>query len=63
MNLIPLDSWHRAQEPPGVGFRIDYVAVMECCRCGSGVWILSVVMKRVLRRVLFEAKCRETTRH
>jgi len=47
MNLIPLDSWHRAQEPPGVRFRIDCLGVVECCSCGTGVWILSVVMKRV----------------
>jgi len=33
MNLIPLDSWHRAQEPPCVGFRIDCGAVVECCSC------------------------------
>jgi len=63
MNLIPLDSWHRAQEPPGVGFRIDCLAVVECCSGGPGVWMLSVVMKRVSRRVQFEAKCRKTTRH
>jgi len=63
MNLIPLDSWHRAQEPPSVGFRIDCLAVVECCSCSPGVWMLSVVMKRVSRRVQFEAKCRETTRH
>jgi len=63
MNLIPLDSWHRAQEPPGVGFRIDFVAVVECCRCGSRVWMLSVLMKRVSRHIQFEAKCRETTSH
>jgi len=61
MNLIPLDSWHRAQEPPHVGFRIDCLAVVEGCSCGPGVWMLSVVMKRVSRRVQFEAKCRETT--
>jgi len=47
MNLIQLDSWHQAQEPPGVGFRIDGLAVVECCSCGQGVWMLSVVMKRV----------------
>ena len=63
MNLIPLDSWHRAQEHPSVKFRIDCLAVVECCSCGTGVWMLSVVMKRVSRRVQFEAKCRETTRH
>ena len=49
MNLIPLDSWHRAQEPPCVGFRIDCLAVVECCSCGPGVWMLSVVMQRVCR--------------
>jgi len=49
MNLIPLDSWNRAQEPPGVRFRIEYVAVVECCSCGLGVSMLSVVMKRVCR--------------
>jgi len=37
MNLIPRDSWHRAQEPPCVGFRIGCVAVVECCSCGPGV--------------------------
>jgi len=63
MNLIPLDSWHRAQEPPSVGFRIGCLAVVECCSCGPGVCMLSVVMKRVSRRVQFEAKSRETTRH
>ena len=47
MNLIPLDSWHRAQEPPGVRFRIDCLAVVECCSCGPGVWMLYIVMKRV----------------
>jgi len=30
MNLILVDSWHRAQEPPGVGFRMDCVAVVVC---------------------------------
>jgi len=45
--FIPLDSWHRAQEHPGVRFRIDCLAVVEGCSCGLGVWILSVVMKRV----------------
>jgi len=40
MNLIPLDSWHRAQEPPCVGFRIDCGAVVECCSCEPGVWML-----------------------
>jgi len=49
MNLIPLDSWHRAQEPPCVRFRIDCVAVVECCSCGPRVWMLSVVIKRVCR--------------
>jgi len=51
MNLIPLESWQRAQERPFIGFRIDCVAVVECCRCGRGVWILtqSVVMKRMYR--------------
>ena len=49
MNLIPLDSWHRAQEPPGVGLRIDCLAVVEYCSCGPAVWMLSVVMKRVCR--------------
>jgi len=49
MNLIPLDSWHRAQEPPSVRFSIEYLAVVECCSCGLGVWMLSVVMKRVCR--------------
>jgi len=51
MNLIPLDSWHRAQEPPSVGFRIDCLTVVECCSYSPGVWIqvLSVVMKRVCR--------------
>ena len=49
MNLIPLDSWHRAQEPPCVGFRIDCLAVVECCSCGPGVWMLSVVMETVCR--------------
>jgi len=63
MNLIPVDSWHRVQEPSSVGFRIDCLAVVECCSWGLGVWMLSVVMKRVSRRVQFEAKCRETTRH
>jgi len=47
MNLIPLDSWHRAQEPPGVGFRIDCLAVVECCSCGPGVWMSCVVMKKL----------------
>jgi len=47
MNLIPLDSWHRAQEQPSVGFRIDCLAVVECCSCGPGVWMLCVVMKRL----------------
>jgi len=47
--FIPLDSWHRAQEHPGVRFRIDCLAVVEGCSCGLGVWILSVVMKRVCR--------------
>ena len=60
--FIPLNSWHRAQEHPGVGFRIDCLAVVEGCSCGLGVWILSFVMKRVSRRVRFEAKCREPTR-
>jgi len=63
MNLTSLWSWRRAQEPPGVRFRIDCVAVVECCSCGSGVWMLSVVIKGVSHRVQFEAKCRETTRH
>jgi len=63
MNLIPLDSWHRVQEPLSVGFKIDCLAVVECCSWGPGVWMLSVVMKRESRRVQFEAKCRETTRH
>ena len=75
MNLIPLDSWHRAQEPPCVGFRIGCMAVVECSSCGPGVWMLdqwpqtgSVDVeccdeKIVSCRVLFEAKCRETTRH
>ena len=49
MNLKPLDSWHRAQEPPSVGFRIDCLAVVECCSCGLGVWMLCIVMKRVSR--------------
>jgi len=51
MNHIPLDSWHRAQKPPGVGFRIDCLAVVEGCtgRYGPGVWMLSDVMKRVCR--------------
>jgi len=51
MNLIPLDSWHRAQERPGIGFRINCVAVVECCSCGPVVWILtqSVVKKRICR--------------
>jgi len=51
MNLILLDSWHRAQEHAGVGFRIDCVAVVDCCSCGPGVCILSVVMKRMCRVV------------
>jgi len=63
MNPIPLDSWHRAQEAPCVGFRIDSVAVVECWSCGPGVWMLRVEMKRVSRCVQFEAKCRETTMH
>jgi len=63
MNLIPLDSWHRAQEPTGVRFRIDCLAVVECCSCGLGVWMLSLVMKRVSHHVQFEAKCWETTSH
>ena len=62
MNLIRLDSWNGAQEPPGVGFRIDSVAVVECCSCGPGLW-MSVVMSRVSCRVQFEAQCREPTRH
>jgi len=49
MPFIPLDSWHRAQEHPGVGFRIDCLAAVEGCSCGLGVWILSVAMKRVCR--------------
>jgi len=47
--FIPLDSWHRAQEHPGIGFRIECLAVVEGCSCDPGVWILSVVMKRVRR--------------
>jgi len=74
MNLIPLDSWHPAQEPPCGGFRIACVAVVECCSCGPGVSMLnqwprtrSVHVeccdeKMVSHRVQFEAKCRETTR-
>ena len=46
---MPLDSWHRAQEPPGVGFRIDCLAVVHCARYGPGVGMLSVVMKSVCR--------------
>jgi len=49
MVLILLDSWHRAQEPPSIRFRIDFLAVVEGCTCGPGVWMLSVVMKRVYR--------------
>jgi len=53
MNLIPLDSWHRAQECPCIGFRIDCVAVVECCSCGPGEWMLTrsvtVVMTRMCR--------------
>ena len=51
MDLIPLDSWHRAQDPPGVGFRIYCLAVVEYCSGGLGVQmpVLSVVMKRVCR--------------
>ena len=37
MNLILLDSWHQAQEPPGIRFRIEYLAVVECCSCGPEV--------------------------
>ena len=33
INLIPLDSWHRAQEAPCAGFRIGCVAVVNCCYC------------------------------
>jgi len=47
--FILLDSWHRAQEHPGVGFTIDCLAVVKGCSCGPGVWILSVVIKRVCR--------------
>ena len=48
MNLIPLDSWHRAQESPCIRFSIDCVAVVECCSCDPGVLMLRVViMKRV----------------
>jgi len=46
---MPLDSWHQAQEPPGVGFRIDCLAVVHCGSCGPGVGMLSVVMKRGCR--------------
>jgi len=49
MNLIQLDSWHRAQEHACVGFRIDCMAVVECCSCGPVVCMLSVVMKRMCR--------------
>ena len=49
MNPILLDSWHPAQEPPGVRFRIDSLAVVECCGCCLVVWMLSLVMKRVCR--------------
>jgi len=59
MNLIPLDSWHRAQEPPCVGFRIGCMAVVECCSCGPGVWMLdqwprtrSASAKNILPHVL-----------
>jgi len=46
MNLIPLDSWHRAQEHPGIRSRIDCLAMVVYSSCGPGV---SVVMKRVYR--------------
>ena len=51
MNLIPLDSCCRAQEPPCVRFRIDGVAVVECGSCGPREWMLtqSVVMTRMCR--------------
>ena len=47
MNLIPVYSWHRAQSPSGVRFRIDSVAIVECCSCDLGMWMLTqrVVMK------------------
>jgi len=44
-------------------FRINWLAVVECCSCGPGLWMLSVVMKRVSGCVQFEVKCRETTRY
>jgi len=63
MNLIPLDSCHRAQKPQCVGFRIHCVPVVDCGSCGTGVRMLRDVRKRVSRRLQTEAKCREPTRH
>jgi len=45
MNIIQVDSWYRALGPPGVGFGIDCLAVVECCSSGLGVSIFRVGMQ------------------
>jgi len=45
MNPIPVYSWHWAELPPLVRFRIDCVVVVECFRWSSGMLMQSVVIK------------------
>ena len=39
MNLILVNSWQWAQQPPGVRFRIGSVVVVKCCSWELGMWM------------------------